>query len=190
MQTTINFLVLRGMKVIDRHITLSFGGSTAPMERYFTNYWTNETWDYNVGRMLNDSERKLRHTASNMFRKRGVSEGDSLYIITVKWGQLLLLCKLTVSDMCGYEEAVRLLENEDLWPAEDHVIAKSPAAIRPTFEVPVPLKITEQLRFQSYPQSKALRFVEPGIVDQQTLRGVRELDCGSAQLLDKFLSAE
>jgi hypothetical protein len=100
------------------------------MKRYFTNYWTNKTWDYNVGRMFDDSEKTLRHTASNMFRKRGVSEGDSLYIITVKGGQLLLLCKLTVGDMCGYEEGVRLLENENLWPAEDHILAESPAAIR------------------------------------------------------------
>jgi hypothetical protein len=159
------------------------------MKRYFTNYWTNKTWDYNVGRMLNDSEKKLRHTASNTFRKQGVSEGDSLYIITVKRGQLLVLCNLTVSEMCGYEEAVRLLKNEDLWAAEDHVLAKTPAFIRRSFEVPVPLTITQQLRFRSYPENKSLRFVEPGILDQQTLRGVRELDYGSAQLLDKFLAA-
>jgi hypothetical protein len=83
-----------------------------------------------------------------------------------------------------------LLENEDLWPAEDHIIAESPAHIRPTFEVPIPLTIAQQLRFESYPQSKSLRFVEPGVLDQQTLRGVRELDYGSAQLLDTILSAE
>jgi hypothetical protein len=158
------------------------------MKRYFTNYWTNKTWDYNVRRMLNDPEKTLRHTASDMFRKRGVSEGDSLYVMPVKRGQLIVLCKLTISVMCGYEEAVRLLKNEDLWPAEDHVLAETPATIRRRFEVPVPLKITEQLRFQSYPENKSLRFVEPGILDQQTLRGVRELDYGSAQLLDKFLS--
>lgn len=160
------------------------------MKRYFTNYWTNKTWDYNVGRMVDDSEKTLRHTASNVFRARGISKGDSVYIITVKRGQLLLLCKLKVADMCGYEEAVQLLEDDNLWPAEDHIIAESPAPIRRTFEVPVPLTITQQLRFESYPQSKSLRFVEPGILDQQTLRGVRELDYGSAQLLDEILSAE
>jgi hypothetical protein len=103
---------------------------------------------------------------------------------------LFVLGKLTVAKVCGFEEAARLLKTKDLWEAEDHIIAESPAPIRPTFEVPIPLTITQQLRFESYPQSKPLRFIEPGILDQQTLRGVRELDYGSAQLLDEILSAE
>jgi hypothetical protein len=137
--------------------------------------------------------RQLRHMASNMFRDRGISKGDGIYIITVKQGQLLLLTtRLAVADVCGIEGAARLLnrDSEGLWEAEDHIVAESPAPVRPSFEFPVPLAITEQLRFKSYPQSKPLRFVEPGILDQQTLRGVRELDYGSAQLLDKFLSTD
>ena len=142
------------------------------MKRYFTHYWTNKTWDYFVERMSEDTAKTLRHTASNMFRDRGISKGDAVYIVTVKQGKLLLLTRLTVANVCGIEGAARLLgrDPEGLWEAEDHIVAESPAAIRPTFEVPVPLKITEQLRFQSYPQSKSLRFVEPGILNQQTLR--------------------
>ena len=54
----------------------------------------------------------------------------------------------------------------------------------------LPLAITEQLRFEGSEESKAAHFVEPGILDQQALRWVRELDYASAQLLDKFLSTD
>src|SRR5271165_5769115 len=152
------------------------------MKRYFTHYWKNKIWDYEVGR----SDKTVSHTASNMFRNRGISKGDSVYIITVKRGQLFLLCKLTVAYICGFEKAARLLKTEDLWEAEDHIVAESPAPImRRKFDVPLTLAITEQLRFEGSEESKALHFVEPGILDQQTLRGVRELDYGSAQLLDE-----
>ena len=142
--------------------------------------------------MSEDTEKTLRHTASNMFRDRGISKGDAVYIVTVKQGKLLLLTRLTVANVCGIEGAARLLgrDPEGLWEAADHIVAESPAPVRPSFEVPVPLAITQQLRFKGYPQSKPLRFVAPGILDQQTLRGVRELDYGSAQLLDKFLSTD
>jgi hypothetical protein len=155
------------------------------MKRHFTHYWTNKTWDDQVAGI---AYKALRHSASNIFRARGISKGDSLYVITVKQGQLLLLTRLVVAKVCSFEEAAHLLNSRNLWEAEDHIVAEFPAPVRRSFEVPVPLAITEQLRFVSNPQSKSLRFVEPGILDQQTLRGVRELDYSSAQLLDKLLS--
>src|SRR5580704_18063690 len=161
------------------------------MKRYFTHYWTNKSWDYNVARMFDDSDKTLDHTAGNLFRDRGISKGDSVYIITVKRGQLFVLGKLTVAKVCGFEVAARLLKTKDLWEAEDHIIAESPAPImRRKFDVPLTLTISEQLRFEGSEGSKSPRFVSPGILDQQTLRGVRELDYVSAQLLDEFLSAE
>jgi hypothetical protein len=103
---------------------------------------------------------------------------------------LLLLTRLTVGNVCGIEGAARLLGRgpEGLWEAEDHIVAEFPAPIRPAFEEPIPLAITQQLRFESHLRSKTLRFVAPGVLDQQTLRGVRELDYASAQLLDTILS--
>ena len=160
------------------------------MKRYFTHYWTNKTWDDQASRIANESEKTLNHTASNMFQDRGISKGDGVYVVTVKQGQLFLLCKLTVGKVCGFEEAARHLKDENLWEADDHIVAESPAPIRSTFEVPLPLAITEQLRFEGSEGSKSLRFVEPGVLHQQTLRGVRELDYGSAQLLDAILSAK
>jgi hypothetical protein len=160
------------------------------MKRYFTHYWTNKNWIYQIENFVKNSGITLRHTASNMFRNRGISKGDSVYIITVKRGQLFLLCKLTVAYICGFEKAARLLKDNDLWEAEDHIVSESPAPMRREFDVPLPLAITEQLRFEGSEESKAAHFVEPGILDQQTLRGVRELDYASAQLLDMILSAE
>ena len=105
------------------------------MKRYFTHYWKNTTWDSQVRGYALESNNELDHTASNMFRVRGISKGDSVYIITVKRGQLFLLCKLAVGHVCGFEKAARLLKTENLWEADDHIVAESPAPIRRKFDV-------------------------------------------------------
>jgi hypothetical protein len=91
-----------------------------------------------------------------MFRNRGTAKGDAVYIITVKQGQLLLLTRLTVGNVCGIEGAARLLgrDPEGLWEAEDHIVAEFPAPIRPAFEEPIPLAITQQLRFEIICEAK------------------------------------
>ena len=58
------------------------------------------------------------------------------------------------------------------------------------FKIEVPPEVTEKLLFVASPQSKPLKFVEPGCLDKQTLRGVREIEAASAKLLDEFLSAD
>ncbi len=56
------------------------------------------------------------------------------------------------------------------------------------FDHAVPLGVTERLAFVSGNTPKQLKFSSPGHLDRQTLRGVRELDSGSAAELDKLLS--
>ena len=69
------------MSVIDHQVTVAAPkGNAAAMKRYFTNYWKNDTWDDNVARIEDDPDEPVEHTADNMFRKRGISKGDSVYI--------------------------------------------------------------------------------------------------------------
>ncbi len=95
--------------------------------------------------------------------------------------------RLTVAKVCSVVEAAGALEChvDDLWEADDHLIAASATPIQ--FEFEVPLVVTKRLMFLSSRSSKPPLFKESGVLYQQTLRGVRELDPASARLLDELL---
>jgi Domain of unknown function (DUF3427) len=87
--------------------------------------------------------------------------------------------------VCGFEEAAHTLGTQDLWKASEYVIAAEPTPLH--FELEVPPKSTEALTFCSGNGTEQLKFASLGHLDRQTLRGVRELDPGSAAELDKLL---
>lgn len=155
------------------------------MFRYFTHYWSNDTWrifsEYNAPGDL------LDHAASNLFRKRGVAPGDSVYVVTVLQGALYLLGKMRIAMVCDVDEAAAALETtpESLWDADDHVVAD--AATPLAFDREMPQRITASLLFLSGDDEKPVKFDRRGAVDQQTMRGVRELTPASAALLDTLL---
>jgi hypothetical protein len=156
------------------------------MPRYFTHYWRNETWEDH--RDLSEkgvSEDLLRHVADNKFVDRGVKPGDYIYPVTVMDGTLYLLGRLRVGKVCDFEEAARTLGTTDLWEARDHIIASEPTPTH--FDLAVPQKLTNLLTFISGDETVRLKFKSHGHLDQQTLRGVRELDPTSAAELDRLL---
>src|SRR2546428_3651803 len=65
--------------------------------RYFTHYWANDTWEENS----RQEGKPLIHTASNLFRSRGVAIGDFVYVVTVLAGRLFLLGRIEVGAMLG-----------------------------------------------------------------------------------------
>lgn len=151
------------------------------MPRCFTHYWKNETCrDHEP-----DSGEPLDYIAGNRFRERGVNEGDVVYVVTVKRGRLFLIGRLSVANICGRAEAGRALQTDDLWPAKDYIVAASATPMR--FDLEVPSEVTKKLLFVASPHSKPPHFTEPGQLDRQTLRGVRELEPASARVLDELL---
>lgn len=150
------------------------------MTRYFTQYWTNETWNYN----RNGEGELLNHIAGNLFKERGVKPGDIVYVVTVIKGKLYLLGKMKVAKVYNLEEAGAELSYE-VWEASDHLIA---AAATPTdYNREVPLEVTKNIKFISgSDKNKKLKF-KSELLDTQTLRGVRELAFESATQLDEIL---
>lgn len=153
------------------------------MPRYFTHYWKNSTWENS--RRMSAPEEMLGHVADNQFVERGVEPGDFIYAVTVMDGELYLLARLELGKICDFDEAASILGTEDLWEASDHVIAS--ASTPQHFDLAVPLGMSERLEFVSGNTTKLLKFVSPGQLDRQTLRGVRELTSGSAAELDWLL---
>ncbi len=127
----------------------------------------------------------MDHVADNRFVDRGVQPGDFIYAVTVMDGELYLLARLEVGKICDFDEAASILGTEDLWEASDHVIAS--ASTPKHFDRAVPFGVSERLEFVSGNTTKPLKFKSPGQLDRQTLRGVRELDSGSAAELDRLL---
>jgi len=155
------------------------------MPRYFTQYWNQET--------CAESERYAGHpldyTASNLFRKCGVRKGDIVYPVTVRRGRLFLIGRLIVGQICGRLEAENILDDDELWEgADEYLIASSATPMH--FHIEVPTEVTEKLLFVASPHSKHLLFIEPGRLDKQTLRSVREIEPASARALDELLSPD
>lgn len=98
---------------------------TMPPPRYFTHYWSNSTWQQHCA-SATDGE-LLDHIASNVFLQRGVSPGDSVYVVTVLHGALYVLAKLHVAMVVDVETAAAALgaSPESLWDAEDHIVAEA-----------------------------------------------------------------
>lgn len=154
--------------------------------KYFTHYWRNDTWEFN--RQDNPEGELLDHIAGNMFVQRGVEIGDTIYIVTVSKGKLYLCCKIIAGKIGGIDEAAAYTNKnpEDLWDADEHILASASTPIHWNFEVPI--GITKQLKFLSGDDTKNLTFLPNDKLDQQTLRGVRRLKNESAAMLDKLLA--
>lgn len=158
------------------------------MPRYFTHYWTNETWERRRRRWELDSQGEvLDYAASNRFFKRGIEPGDFLYPVTMMDGRLYLLGRLEVDQLCDLDEAASILGTENLWEASDYAIASAPTPVH--FGLEVPPELTKRLTFIGGNETKPLKFGFDERLDQQTLRGVRGLRPESAAKLDRVLSS-
>jgi len=146
--------------------------------RYWTSYWKRQNWP------VNEEYGHLRRSRG-AFRKRGVSIGDVLYIISQRAGQLLLGGRMTVGRFVAREEAVRISQR-NLYDTGEWVVAQegSGTLLRPYRQLMPDL--TKRLRFGSGGSAlgKALLFIDDRNLDPQTTRGVRGLTTASATLLD------
>jgi len=154
------------------------------MPKYFTHYWANKTCDHHKD-VLKLEGKQLDHTAGSLFTDRGVNNDDTVYVITVRKGELFLIGKLQVKEVCNKTQAKKFIDYEP-WDAPDHLIAKKCTPMR--FDRSVSYTTSKSLEFESPKGTKSPVFV-PGTkkLDQQTLRGVRELTAASAAQLDSLL---
>jgi hypothetical protein len=154
------------------------------MSRQFTQYWCKEAW---VNRELYLRNFLLNHTAGKLFAKRDI--GDEIYVVTTIAGKLYLRGKLIIGKICDGDEAAAHLgcEVADLWPIGPHVLASAATSTFLDRSLPVPLLITQSLRFKSKEGLKSLEFSSSNYLRNGTLGSVRELDSASALELDKLL---
>lgn len=153
------------------------------MSQAFTHYWTNDTFKASS---LEGGE-PLNHTASNVFLERGVDVGDRVYVVTIQKGVLHLVGRLVVGAVVDREQAEAALDYVP-WEASDHLLASECTPMR--FDRAVSSEIASQLRFEGVKGDVPLKFKATGGLDEQTLRGVRRLSAGGANLFDALLADE
>ena len=155
---------------------------------YFTHYWKNDTWRHMTEIKNQVQNYKLARAGSNLFRKRGVTPGDYVYIVTVFDGELFLGGSIHVENILDQDQVERYHDwGYKIWVSDDHIVSLIDFAMEFNPVRKVPFQIVNKLRFVSNTGIKPLKLID-GKIDGQTLRGVRRLSKGSAILLDEIVS--
>ena len=147
-----------------------------PMDRYFTHYWDDRTWEQY---RANHEGLSLDRVMGNQFFKKGVAIGDMVFVVHVRTGQMYLAGRMEVGE--------RHREEGESWV--EVLTAEEGSGTALSFRRKVPLDIVKDLRFRGGDIARPLLFKSNNRLDSQTLRGVRELTPASAALLDTLLDA-
>jgi HNH endonuclease len=148
------------------------------MARAFTQYWRSSEPNWH-----HDGPQTLPHAGSDQFKARGVRPGDKVFIVTIIDDKVHLGGVILVDRIIGLRETQRIFGREVIG-TQDHILARDPQPFFP--DLRIPMRTVRALRFLG---NKPLVFVEPGKLDTQTLRGVRELTDESAAMLQDILDS-
>jgi hypothetical protein len=118
---------------------------------------------------------------SEQLSERKVQPDDTIWIVTVEDGTLLLVGRVVVEDVVGRDEAIARLGTNDLWDATYTVIAK-PGTVEPLRQVNLS-SVASELTFKSR-SSPRLTIVD-GKVNPQQLQSTRHLTPESVELLEE-----
>ncbi|MFI5380714.1 MAG: hypothetical protein ACHRHE_15555 [Tepidisphaerales bacterium] len=154
------------------------------MNRFWTCHWQFRYWRADV----NSEGQAVASSGSNNFRRRGVSVGDAVYIVSLSGGQLYLGGRMIVKRIMSRSEVVRLWNNDNLFDAAEWIIDPDESGTLLHLHRRLSPALTKQLRFLSASGPKAPFFVSDTELDNQATRGVRELTAESAALLDRIIA--
>lgn len=151
------------------------GGSMA----LWSTYWTNET-------VLDNDGEPLEHIASDQF-PRGISVGDTVYVVNWKRGRLRVIGSMTVGEICDQSRAEAVL-GEPRYRAQGHLLAANGTGT-----------VVLMNRWLSDDDLRAVEFAtdtgpvgpklnKKGDVDHQSFRSTREVTPTTKQIFDSVLS--
>ncbi len=146
----------------------------------WTHYWKKATAQGQAHGLLD-------HTAGNSFRSRGVGNGDRVYVISFWDGTLKVLGRLDVDRIVDQAEAERI-QGEQLWDADDHVLAERGSASKLGVRV-VPDSKLGKIEFINADGSMvSVKYNRRGKVEGMTFQvEVREITTTTARLFDQLL---
>jgi hypothetical protein len=155
------------------------------MSRFWTCHWQFRYWRPDI----NAEGQPACSSGSNSFIRRGVSVGDTVYIVSLSGGQLYLGGRMVVKRIVSRPEAVRLWDNHNLYNAKEWVVDPGETGTPLHLHRCLSPALTKQLRFETKSGPQQLFFISDTELDNQTTRGIRELTSDSATLLDRIIAA-
>jgi hypothetical protein len=153
--------------------------------KFFTMLWRQDTCADHKARGW--SGKLLRHMGSNQFTARGVGEGDRIFAVATRRGKLVLLGAFTVGEVSTSRSHVRSAVGYEPWESDEYVISVPGTETPIDFDNLLPDDVTAQMVFVTARGLTRAVFRDPGRLDQQTLRGIRQLSSESALLLEEYL---
>jgi len=148
------------------------------MGRDFLTFWRVETLDAAL-----QARESIRYAASNQYSR--VRVGDTVWLVSVRSGQLRLIGRVAVGHETDRDGAARALGTDQLWDA-DHYILPTPDSICRVAEIDIH-HLAPELRFRSAGVSDRLALDEDGAVNGQQLQAMRVLAGDSPRLLAEAL---
>ena len=155
------------------------------MAKFWTCHWQFRYWRPDV----NGEGQPVRTSGSNRFHERGVSSGDTVYVVSLGGGQLYLGGRMIVDRVISRDELVRITGRDGFYDASEWVVGVEGSGTILDLHRRLDPAITKRLRFESKAGPKEPFFVNDTDLDNQATRGVRELTRGSAVLLDRVIAA-
>lgn len=144
------------------------------MSKNYLLYWKLKTVEYHY------YGESLDHVASDQLGK--VEPGDTLWVVTVRAGELFLVGRLRVGQVVDEAESDAVFDDDLLREARWHVIAEGGTAEPMQLINLSDLRVTYSLRFQS--QADRLRLDRRGRLNSPSLYQMRLLTDESAALLN------
>jgi hypothetical protein len=152
------------------------------MARDFLAYWRPDTVESVIER---SGRRALDHAASDQFGR--VAKGNTVWLVTIREGQLRLVTRIIVEHVTGQAGAARFLgcRPAELWKAEYHIVAARGTKL-PIMDTDIS-HLAPLLRFESAVGRDRLDVRDDGTVNPQQLQTMRVLLPASADLLDAVI---
>jgi hypothetical protein len=134
-----------------------------------------------------DGEGFVGHSASSVFRQRGVRTGDRMYVISVLGGRLRVIGRLDVEDVVTQKRADELFGHH-VWEGTEHVVARPGSGTPRRLDAFVPDgRLGEVELVGSDGAVSAVKVNRLGHIDVLNLQGLREITTHTANLFDHVL---
>ncbi len=140
------------------------------MCKHFLLYWKPKTVDYHLGKIL-------YYTTSQQLRRCNI--GDTLWIVSVRKGNLFLVSKLLINKITDQNEIKKIFNTPCLFEANYYAINIDNTEIVQEINLK---EITENLRFESKYNDRFI--LKNGLVDAKQLQQIRSLTPESIVLLE------
>jgi len=154
------------------------------VDRFWVCHWLFRNWRPDTQR----EGQPVRLAGSNIFRKRGVSAGDSVYIVSLGAGQLYLGGRMVVERFVSRPEALLLWNDDDLYDdAVKWVVGPEQSGTLLQLHRRLSPALTKQLRYLTKMGPREPFFVSETELSSQATRGLPELTPEPAALLDRVI---